>query len=61
MNSETSTLARLETICLSDYQRAEARAHVLRAEAIAEVIHRAWTGTRALLRGLVSRAPAAQH
>jgi len=48
--SYRETLARLESIRLSPYQLAEARAQLSRAEAIADVVYAAWSALSTLTR-----------
>lgn len=48
----SDTMARLESVRLSPYQLAEARAQLLRAEAIADLVCGAWTASSALARQL---------
>lgn len=48
----SETMARLESVRLGPCQLAEARAQLLRAEAIVEFVYGAWTASSALVRRL---------
>jgi len=50
----SDTMARLDSVRLSPYRLAEARAQLLRAEAISDLVYRAWITSSALARWLTA-------
>ena len=50
----SDTMRRLESVRLSTHQLAEARAQLLRAEAIADLVYSVWTVSSALARRLTA-------
>ena len=52
--NDQSTLARLASIRLNAHDHARARAEVLRAEAIADLLHRAWSASSTNARRFIS-------